>query len=212
MLTLAITTSTTMVGVAIGTSSQVFACNEIVTDRRHCEELTPLIELTMHEASKSVSQLERIAIDIGPGRFTGLRVGVATAKTLAFAAKIPLVPITSLQALASGVSEDTRHIAAVVDARRGEVFQQLFSDGVAQQEPSVGSPHLVEQTDVVYVGDGAETYSETYGEFLISGCHPSAEAMLKLAEVRSVIEFDFVQPLYLRDPDAVPNIKTRQNS
>jgi len=130
---LAVTSSTAVVGVAAASSVdggpvQVVASEQITTDRRHAEELTPMIASVLADAGWSVGGVDAFAVDIGPGRFTGLRVGLATVRSLALAVDAPVVGITSLELLAA---EHPGAVTAVVDARRSEVFQQRFVDGVA---------------------------------------------------------------------------------
>ena len=94
--------------------------------RRHAELLVPSIETIARLAGIGVQQVGRVAVDVGPGLFTGLRVGVATAKALAAALDIPIVGCSSLELLAYPHRRQSRLVAAVVDAKRGEVFWRLY--------------------------------------------------------------------------------------
>ena len=95
-LILAITSSTALVGVAIVRGEIVLAASEVITDRRHAEELTPMIQQALISAGVRLADVDRFAVDVGPGRFTGMRVGLATARTLALATGKPMVGVTSL--------------------------------------------------------------------------------------------------------------------
>lgn len=216
---LAVTSSTAVVGVAAavdgldGVGPHVEASEQITTDRRHAEELTPMIVSVLATAGWDVSDVDVFAVDVGPGRFTGLRVGLATVRTLALAVGAPVVGITSLELLAG---EHSGAVCAVIDARRSEVFQQRFVDGIAVGPalvgPAVDMIANVASGDVV-LGDGADRYVETYGARAhVVGREPLATTLARLAFDRTPVPGPDVEPLYLRDADVQINIKTRHNS
>ncbi|MEM7341007.1 MAG: tRNA (adenosine(37)-N6)-threonylcarbamoyltransferase complex dimerization subunit type 1 TsaB [Actinomycetota bacterium] len=216
MLTLAVTSSTALVGVAIGTidptteTVEVLTSASVETDRRHAEELTPLIVSCLAAVGAAPTDVERYVADIGPGRFTGLRVGLATVRTLALATGRPVVAVTSLETLAA--AEAGEPVLAVIDARRAEVFQQPFAaDGSPMAVAVVGDPAALDDPapGMVVVGDGADRYADRYGAAVRSGRQPDAEVMLRLAAGREALPGPEVQPLYLRDPDVNVNVKTR---
>ena len=217
MLSLAVTSSTSVVGVAVGLAGATpNAFNQVTTDRRHAEELTPLIAATLTQAGVAMGDIDQFVVDIGPGRFTGLRVGLATVRALALATRRPVISLTSLETLAGG--EQDRPLLAVIDARRAEVFQQLFAagdsrpeEGAVDEEAVVGKPHELapERDDLVIVGDGADRYHEIYGCGVRLGRVPSAAVMLKISLSRSASPGPDANPLYLRDPDVNVNVKTR---
>lgn len=209
MLTLGITTSTSVVGVAIADESNVLAHLCIETDRRHAEELTPMLLETVTLAGVAMKDLHRLAVDVGPGRFTGLRVGVATIGALAFALDLEVVPMTSLELLAIGTGLE--NVAAVIDARRSEVFQQIFAGGVADGAAVVGDPELLGPSltsDVVAVGDGADRFTEFYPNHLAKQT-PSAALLVQSSRDRTAMRGADVRPLYMRQPDVQINIRTR---
>ena len=168
-------------------------------------------------------------IDVGPGLFTGLRVGIAAAKAMAQALRVPMIGISSLDLLAWPVRYTDREIVAVVDARRGEVFHARYrsTPGGVQRvsEPQVAKPTELRgelqasDTEFLLVGDGALRYAEHWDnmvrvevaeQFL---AHPNASSLVQLAHARAIRE-QFVQPrelepLYLRAPDAEINWTTR---
>lgn len=220
---LAVTSSTAVVGVAaaaMGDDGQiaVAASEQVTTDRRHAEEMTPMIASVLAAAGWNVADVDVFAVDIGPGRFTGLRVGLATVRSLALAIGVPVVGITSLELLAA---EHPGTVNAVVDARRSEVFQQRFVDGVAAGQalvgPAVDMATLVEAGDVI-LGDGADRYLDAYtldasdGAQHVAGREPQAATLARLAFDRIPVPGPQVEPLYLRDADVQINIKTRHNS
>ena len=189
------------------------------TERRHGEHLMPGVATLLAEHDVSARDVARVVVDRGPGLFTGLRVGVASALAFAQASGAELVAVTSLEMLAhAAASRGVRgDLVAVVDARRHEVFAQAFSldEGVtALDDAQVMAPaELVERwrgCRVRFSGDGAARYADLLAA--VGGIEdetvPPLGAALALARVRPATRE--LTPLYLRDADAVANFTTRQ--
>ncbi len=232
MLILGVTTATQQVGCAIGGHEGVLASAHSARGKRHAENLVPSIDFVRKQARVEMSELSVIAVDIGPGLFTGLRVGIAAAKAMAHALRVPMVGISSLDLLAWPVRHTTREIVAVVDARRGEVFHARYrpTPGGVQRiaGPEVSSPQELRaelqasDADYLVVGDGALRYADEWADMVRVEvaeqylAHPNASSLVQLAHARALRE-DFVQPwelepLYLRPPDAEINWATREGS
>lgn len=231
MLILGIESATDRVGCAIGGHEGVRALHEVTGGRKHAETLTPAIEFVCKQADVALSELGCIAVDIGPGLFTGMRVGIATAKAIAHALRVPMVGISSLDLLAFPLRHTPRTIVAVVDAKRGEVYYALYrhAPGGIQRlsEPAVGSAQdligelLLSRDDLLLVGDGALRYRDALAADLPKAAfadawlaHPSAAPLVQLAHAQALRE-QFVnpwelEPMYLRVPDAEINWMTRQ--
>lgn len=232
MLILGIETATEQVSVALGGHEGVRGLFEVSRRRHHAEILVPAIEFVCRQADVDVGELSVIAVDNGPGLFTGMRVGIATAQAMAHALRVPMIGISSLDLLAFPLRHADRLIAAVIDARRGQLFYALYQavPGGVQRigEARVGDVDdlvadlMARQEDVVCVGDGALRYREE----ILAGvrceiaegwmAHPSAAPLVKLAHARALRE-DWVhhwdlQPLYLRPPDAQINWSVREPS
>jgi tRNA threonylcarbamoyladenosine biosynthesis protein TsaB len=179
---------------------------------RHAERLLPLAEAALAEAGATWADVDALAVGVGPGGFTGLRLGVSTARALAQARGLPVVAISSLQALAEPVDEDT--VAAVIDARRGEVFAAAWRDGAPLLEPTALAPEALAArlpSGTVAVGDGAVRFREQLeraGVAVPADGSPvhrlSALAVARLAEGREPADRDALLPDYRREPDAVP--------
>ena len=247
--TLAVTSSTGVMGLALGqvSNAAVTSCSdiEVFTDRRHAEEISPRLQELLASAGVAIGNLDRLVIDVGPGRFTGLRVGLASVRALGFALDIPLVGLTSLAVLAASTEVDAGRVTAVIDARRNEVFQQTFDGGVPVTDAVVGRPEDLAPgsagtgsadtassdmesagtgsagTDAAgaVAGDGVDRYLEIYqaaaassGVAVLTERHPRAAVMLSMSQGLPGVPGTEIQPLYLRDPDAKPNIKTRPTS
>ena len=184
---------------------------------RHSQVLLEEIERSVEEAG-GWARIERIAVGIGPGSFTGLRIGVSTARALAQARQIPIVPVGSLTALARGISEGGSAALAlpVIDARRSEVFAALFGgDGAQLWAPFVTQPaelaarvEELEETPLA-AGDGALRFGaelEAAGATVAPPDDPihrvAARHICAVGEAAAEATPDQIQPLYLRPPDA----------
>jgi tRNA threonylcarbamoyladenosine biosynthesis protein TsaB len=232
MLILGIETATQQVSVAIGGHEGVLGLLEVCRGRRHAETLVPAIEFVCRQADVELTEIGAIAVDIGPGLFTGMRVGLAAAKAMAQALRIPMIGISSLDLLAFPLRHSGRAVAAVIDARKGEVFYACYRPvpGGVQRvgEPLCGSIDdlvadlMARDHELLCVGDGALRYRDEiaaelhcdFAEQFLS--HPSAAPLVQLAHARALRE-DWVsprdiQPLYLRAPDAQINWATRQSA
>ena len=196
--------------------SQVLAERHEARTRGHAEVLVPMIAEVLAEAGVAFTDLDRIAVTTGPGTFTGVRIGVATARGMAVASGLPVVGVTTLEAVAAGArksgTEPGRAIASVFDARRDEVYVQCFSH---QLEPLTAPQALgyaaawatIKAHRPILAGTGAallDTSSPGHG---LGGAEhglpdqPTAAVVAEIAVSRSSTE-EPVVPLYLRAPDA----------
>jgi len=229
VLILGIETATEQVGVAIGGHEGVIATFEIARGRRHAEILTPAVEFVCRQAEIEMDELGCIAVDIGPGLFTGMRVGISAAKAFAQALRVPMIGIASLDLLAFPCRHADRVVVPVIDARKGEVFWAMYRQvpGGVQQvaAPTVGPVDelvgdlLARSQDTLCVGDGAERYRdeilEGYRCEISAPVHPSARDLVQLAHSRAIREEwvrpGEIEPIYLRAPDAQINWATREH-
>lgn len=223
VITLGIETATQVVGVAIAGDDGVLGQVEVVQGRRHAETLTPAIDFLCRHLRIELGQIGAIGVDIGPGLFTGMRVGIASAKTMAQALQVPVVGVSSLDLLAYPHRHATKVIASVIDARKGEVFYALYKvspDGFQRvAEPAVGSIDdfnadvMARGQDVLAIGDGAWRYRDDLdpGIEVVELAHPSAVALVQLARAKAlrIDASEDVQPMYLRAPDAQINWSSR---
>jgi len=216
-LLLAVETATPRCSVALGNGVGVLASSSVDRDRRHVEALVPAIAAACRSAGVPLADVEALAVDVGPGLFTGMRVGIATAQGFALALGLPVHPVCSLDALAHPLRHAARPVAAVVDARRGEVFRSLFRAGVelagaACTTPAALAEELAALGPSLAVGDGAVRYRaelEPAGAEVVAAM-PSAETVLELAlAARAAGELGLdpadLEARYLRLPDARAN-------
>jgi tRNA threonylcarbamoyladenosine biosynthesis protein TsaB len=180
----------------------------------HAARLLPLIEQARMQGGVEWGDVDRIAVGVGPGGFTGLRIGIATARALAQGHGLPLVGVGSLAALAAG-AEGT--VAAVLDARRGEVFAGVWRAGRELVAPAALAPERLAErlarleAPVQAVGDGAVRFRAELERAGVavpadgSSVHRIGAAPLcRLGAVGEPAERDRLLPDYLREPDAKP--------
>jgi tRNA threonylcarbamoyladenosine biosynthesis protein TsaB len=217
MKLVAIESATAASSVALGDGQAVVAAASREDRRGHAEFLAAALDFCLDQAGWTPSELEGVVVDVGPGLYTGIRVGLATAQGLAAALGIPIVPATSLDAIALRAATGRRHIHAVVDVRRGEVATASYRPvpgGVVRDDPpaltsieELRASLQSDPDDVLLVGD-----RPALGEGFLNGLHrvkvgrpryPAAEALLELAASRlahdDVPHPDEIRPLYLRD-------------
>lgn len=237
MLVLAIETATDLAGVALADDTGVLAASADRRGRRHGETVAPFISDVLTRAGVAPAQLDALCVDVGPGLFTGLRVGLSTAKVMGIALSIPVVTMTSLEALALGAARcrtpgapGLRRVASVVDARRGEVFFQLFAaDGASVEEagpemrlePEKLAAELSRlEGPVLCVGDGALRHRVMIEELdgvSVGGddlAHPDPAVLASVGVERALAGEGLpaleVRAHYLRDADVRINWEQRR--
>jgi tRNA threonylcarbamoyladenosine biosynthesis protein TsaB len=213
-----------------GTAAAVWAPGGVAVERRddpppgarpaHAQRLLVLVEEALTAAGASWEDIDRIAVGVGPGGFTGLRLGIATARALAQGRGLDLVPVSSLAALAAGARATAaeRTVLAAIDARRGEVFAAAWRDGEPVLEPAAIAPAELAArlgdgalASPLAVGDGAVRYA---GELAVAGAvippqdapehRLSALQVCRLGASAEPIPRDALLPDYRREPDAKP--------
>lgn len=219
MLVLGIETATPQASVAIGSEQGIVASALVSRGATHNEFLLPAVRFCLDRAGLGFSNISGVAVGVGPGLFTGMRVGVATAKALAQSMSVPIVGIASLDLLAYEVRYTPKVICACLDARRNEVFHAFYrySPGGIQRM----GPYMVERPeqlagrigaqgdDVLIVGNGALVYREVWEDSgprveagTVSDAFPDARSLVELSLPKLFREeFDplyEVNPLYLR--------------
>ncbi|WP_163132722.1 tRNA (adenosine(37)-N6)-threonylcarbamoyltransferase complex dimerization subunit type 1 TsaB [Agarivorans sp. Alg241-V36] len=213
---LALDTSTENCSVALQWNGEVISKQEY-SPRDHTQKILPFVEEVLAEAGVSLTQVDAIAFGRGPGSFTGVRIGVATAQGLAFGADKPMVAVSTLQAMAQQAyaSHNAEHCLAAIDARMGEVYwgEYLLVEGLMRlvEQELVIKPDLLDgkHSTSVAVGTGWQTYKELLsGQFsgvrvLDSVLYPTARDMLSYAQYAfergDIVAAENAEPVYLRD-------------
>ena len=191
----------------------------------HARELMPAVVEALEQSGLHGSDLDAIAVGVGPGTFTGLRIGVATARALASAWGTELRPVSSLAALAAGATAagsgdapaPDGPVLALIDARRGQVFAALFEDGTQRWAPFAATPHAVAERVAdaglkpLAVGDGSVRFRDVLEAVAVRVAPDGSRAhvvrglsICRLASDVSPAPPEAVLPDYLRPPDAKP--------
>lgn len=169
---LCIETATEVCSVALFNNNELLVLNEINEGNMHASALTGLIEKTLKEAELTFNQLDAICVSKGPGSYTGLRVGVSTAKGLCFGLNIPLLAVNTLQSMA-GVymhqnPNNAQAICAVIDARRMEVYAAIYNSNLEEINPTqaivieeYSFEEQLNQGQIIFIGNGAAKCKST---------------------------------------------------
>ncbi len=229
-------TSATSVAVVVPSGREVERRDDPAAGEspRHAETLQPLLEQALEQAGVGWDEVARICVGVGPGGFTGLRIGVATARALSQSHDLPIVGVSSLETLARGIEMVGEHeldfpghpdlhgpVLALIDARRGEVYAAAYRHHRCTMEPDAISPEdlatrLAERREwgrspILAVGDGAGRFRaelEGAGVAVPVDSSPvhrvSALMVCRLGRGRETVDRDALLPDYRREPDAVP--------
>jgi tRNA threonylcarbamoyladenosine biosynthesis protein TsaB len=190
--------------------------DELLGAPGHARDLLPRIAQVAERAGVELADLEAIAVGTGPGTFTGLRIGIATARALAHSTGAELRPVSSLAALAAGIDDPVR--LPLIDARRGEVFGALHEEGEQRWEPFVARPEAVAErvreaaVNPLAAGDGSIRFREILEAAGIRVAPDGSQAhvvralhVCRLATGTRPVALETVLPDYLRAPDAKPS-------
>lgn len=214
-LILCLETATKSCSVALAKDGELLHFKEEVSEKySHSEQLTPFIDSLLQEQGIALTDLDAIAVSKGPGSYTGLRIGVSTAKGLCYALDKPLIGVSTLEAMASGMEKKhpNKVYCPMIDARRMEVYTAFFQ---AEKQLTDVEAHIVEadsfseilaQSEVLFFGDGAdkcqEVITHTNATF-ISAVYPSAKDMVAVVEKafsKQLFEdVAYFEPYYLKD-------------
>ncbi len=206
MIVLALDTCLAACSVALMRDGETLGWLSEPTARGHQERLAPMTRDLMAGAGVGFADLDRVGVTVGPGSFTGLRVGLAFAKGLAFALGCPCSGVGTLEALAAGGGIGAK--AAIIDAGRGRVYIQLFDGAVSLSGPDIlpletAAARLIEvhgSAEVRLIGPGAELLAGVLpGAIVQALAAPDPRAVARLAAEAQLTP---PRPLYLRPPDA----------
>lgn len=180
MLLLALDTATNSGGVALARNSEVVGLLMVKTPLRYSDHLMEYIEFLLAHLEFRIQEVDCFAVAVGPGSFTGLRIGIAAAKALAQGLDRPAIGISTLEALAWRFRHVSGRVAPMVDARRQQIFGAVYavdSDQPRLVEPEVVAPPAawlsrLPAEPCLYVGDGAQMYAST-----VAGCRPEGRLL-----------------------------------
>lgn len=210
-------TATSVCAVALSIDGKTIAVKEETAQNIHASKLTLFINEVMEQAGVKFSELDAIAVSKGPGSYTGLRIGVSTAKGLCFALDKPLIGINTLTMMAAGFLVEFPDykglICPMIDARRMEVFTAIFDSSLTEVEPTNAKIvdessflSLLDQYEITFIGNGAEKCSgmiDHQNARFLSTNFNSAVNMNSLADTafknKSFEDVAYFEPFYLKD-------------
>ncbi|MGE0563308.1 MAG: tRNA (adenosine(37)-N6)-threonylcarbamoyltransferase complex dimerization subunit type 1 TsaB [Pseudolabrys sp.] len=193
-----------------------FVHESVSMTRGHAEALMPMIARTLETAKLAVADVDRIAVTVGPGSFTGLRVGIAAARGLALAANKPAIAVTTFAGFAAPyiAADDSLPVVAAIDARHDHLYLQVFGPGGR----TLVAPRLVSLNDALRIATSGSPRVVGTGARMLATNWPSAAAIPAAIDPRRAPDIGWVarlgaaaqetgtppKPLYLRPPDAKP--------
>ncbi|MFG4002549.1 tRNA (adenosine(37)-N6)-threonylcarbamoyltransferase complex dimerization subunit type 1 TsaB [Flavobacterium aquidurense] len=218
-----IETATKNCSVSIAKNGETIVCKEIAEEGySHAEKLHVFIEEVIAEAGITVQDLIAVAVSQGPGSYTGLRIGVSAAKGLCYALNIPLIAVDTLQTLASQANVSDGKIIPMIDARRMEVYSEIFTADLEIERPIeaevITEDSFKDYTETLYfVGDCAEKCKAVLTKenfvFLEEIKYPSAAAMSKISynkyQKSDTVDVAYFEPYYLKDFMMAPPSKKK---
>lgn len=223
-LILNIETSTMICSVSVSKDGEVLAARESNEEKSHAKKLTLFIEEIIDELNITFDAIDAVAISKGPGSYTGLRIGVSTAKGICYAKDKPLIAVNTLQSMAYGLihSDAIKNhleykekllIVPMIDARRMEVYSAFFNiNGEFEREVKAeiideqSYQELLSNRKMIFFGDGSEKIKEVVkheNALFIDDINPSAKYMAKLSEAafnkQDFEDVAYFEPFYLKD-------------
>lgn len=224
-LILNIETSTRVCSVCIAREGKLIGIKESEEEKSHAKKLTGFIDELLKEHGYTYKDLDAIAVNKGPGSYTGLRIGVSTAKGLCYATGLPLIAINTLQSMAFGIIKEVQAkslriddfenvlLVPMIDARRMEVYSAFFnSDGDFERDVKAeiidedSYQEILKSRKMLFFGDGSEKIHETVNHenaVFIESIQPSSKNMIELSEKsfknKNFEDVAYFEPFYLKD-------------
>lgn len=216
-----IETATTVCSVALSKNTTLLAIKGLNEGYTHAENLTLFIEDVCKQAQISLSEIDAVAVSKGPGSYTGLRIGVATAKGLCYALQKPLIAISTLSSLVSKLLSEKEELCGseylfcpMIDARRMEVYCAIYNQFKVEKMPvsaividENSFAEVLKSNKIIFFGDGAvkckEMLAHQPNAIFIENIYPSAEAMIEeatnLFAQKNFQDIAYFEPYYLKE-------------
>ncbi len=215
MKILSVTTSSSVCSVCILDNNNIIKELSLNNEKTHSENLMPLISTLFTETNLSLDDIEYIACDIGPGSFTGIRIGISSVKAMAEAKSIKIIPVNSLEALSYNITSE-KYICSLIDARNDNVYMGLFNNEY-DQIGELCADHIdvildkLPIEEIVFIGSGAEIHRKkilnrfSNAQFCDNNLLSSAK--LGICAYNKILKNEYVTadcllPLYLRKSQA----------
>lgn len=221
MKILAFDCSSKTLAAAIGEDQTVLASDYGTENRNHAPYLMPMVHELLEKTNLKMKDIDRIGVTIGPGSFTGLRIGIATAKGFADLLNLPVVPICSLDALAMNYRNENKILVPILDARKNQVYAAVYDNRKGKMKKILNeipisplddlSEHLKDFDDILFFGDAVPGWRErmeelygarcSFGEEEFNGIRGESLIMLT-ADAEKTVSGEELMPMYLRGVDA----------
>ena len=219
-LILHIETATSVCSAAVSRGKELTDIRETKDPRSHASRLSPFIDDLMKSNSLSFSDLDAVSVSLGPGSYTGLRIGVSTAKGIAYGANLPIIGVSGLKAMANGFLDsfkgklsDEDLLCPMLDARRMEVYTALYDNGLsiirdikADIIDENSYIDLLNKGRIFFFGEGSDKCKEIIthpNSIFVDGIIPSAKYMIELAvdafQQNDFVDVAYFEPFYLKD-------------
>ena len=217
MKVLAFDTTSSFCSVTIWQNHQILAEEKKIIDRGHAEVLVPMMESVLVKAGSDYKDLNLLAVTVGPGAFTGIRIGLATARSLALVCKIPLIGITNFEALVHGISKRERQgckVLVVLETKRSDFYVCLYDENLSalMKPKTVEGPELVslvQRSPVLLAGDAIDralTFLRLLDPRIVKSSsgicvNPATIAELAFGIIKTGVVIEKPVPFYLKPPD-----------
>ena len=217
MKILAVDTSSEICSVAILENDRVIAENSLNDGKTHSENLMTIMENTLEENKIKLSDIDLIACSVGPGSFTGIRIGVSSIKAIAEVLDVPVAAVTSLETLAKNVESKGVTIVSLIDAKNDQVYAGIFDDEYNKKEEYIADSiytvieRVKEYDNVIFVGNAAIKYKElldsNFENVVVADNNlQSASSVGKIGykkhKEKDLTSADTIMPMYLRKSQA----------
>lgn len=218
MLILGIDTTSKVSSIALYDSDKgVIAQNRVQVKMTHSDTLMVLIDNLFKESSLKIGDVDRIAVGIGPGSFTGIRIGVGTAKGLSYSGNIDIVGVNTIDILAENISETEKYIIPIIDAKKERVFYSVYKyeSGKKVRIEKYRDRNINEileefkEKEVIFTGDGTIAYAEiiksagsNFETDLDSNCLVNSVNLCKIAQESEIISVHLLEPEYIAKSQA----------
>lgn len=212
MKILSIDTASDICSVALLEDTNLIKELNILDSKTHSENLMPLIEQLLEQTNCDLSEIDLIACDKGPGSFTGIRIGISTVKAFSFVHNIPVLGISSLDALAYNVEKTSNIICSLIDAKNNQVYCGIYNDKYELLEDyladdiSIIVNTLKKYSDITYVGNGSIIHKNLLNGVFVNNNEQSAFSLGKCAYYKFIKGIqenaDNILPMYLRKSQA----------
>ena len=206
-----IETSTSLCSVALAEDGAVTAYRESSAPKAHASLTAVFVQEVLQERGATLSDCDAVCVSKGPGSYTGLRVGVSTAKGLCFGSGLPLIAVGTLDTLVAQAEGEYKYIIPMIDARRMEVYACVFENGaqITETEPVIVDENsfaeYLEQGPCLFIGDGAGKCADVikHPNVQFCQCNPKASAMLspamKAYNEKRFEDVAYFEPFYLKE-------------